>query len=169
MPLFASSSAAPWARGLAGVPGGALAFAGLCLLGVLAIVCGLLFEIGRVRREGASGNVVIGRGQFSWRVASGIVWCAALGLLAYASSWGWPRHALGLGLDGRVWLRLLACTMILVLIGLMLLAHDLWRVRARSAAQEEAFRQGLNEIAQQEIERARQNRVQNPESKTPIL
>jgi hypothetical protein len=154
---MSSSSAAfaSWSRGLSGVPSSSLIFAVLCLLALLAVVCGALFEIGRVRREGESGNVVIGRGQFGWRMASALVWCVALGLLAYASSWGWPRQKLALGLDARTWLQVLAVAMMLIFVGLMLLAHDLWRVKARSAAQEAAFHAGLSLIAQQEIERAK--------------
>ncbi len=150
----ASASSSSWTRGLLGVPSGVLAFAALCLLALLAIGCGVLFEIGRVRRD-ASANALIGRAQFRWRMASALVWCVSLGLLAFASSWGWPRRALHLGLDGRSWLQILGWAMIFILVGLILLAQDLWRVRARSTAQEAAFRAGLSLLAQQEIERAK--------------
>ncbi len=168
----ASASASLWARGLAGVPGGVLAFAALCLLALLAVACGVLFEIGRARRESASesrssAGSVIGRAQFGWRLASALVWCAALALLAYASSWGWPRRGLGLGLDGRGWLQVLGWAMIFIFIGLVLLAQDLWRVRARASAQEAAFRTGLSLLAQQEIERAQNPNPPRPKNFSP--
>ena len=159
-----SASVSGAAPSLEGVPGGALAFAVLCLLGLLAIVCGVLFEIGRVRREGAGQGLIVAREQFAWRMGSALVWFVALGLLAYASSWGWPRRALALGLDGRAWLQVLGWAMLLTLIGLALLAHDLWRVRSRTAAQEAAFKAGLSLLAQQEIERAQNQKARRPEN-----
>jgi hypothetical protein len=158
MPPAASSSdlaALPdWLRGLAGVPLGVFSFAVLCAIGLGCVLGGVIFEIRRVRREGEASSAITGRGQFGWRMASALIWCCALGLLVFACSWGWPRRALGLGLDGRSWLQVLGVAMLLVLVGLMLLAQDLWRVRTRSRVQEEAFRQGLEALAQQEIERA---------------
>lgn len=162
-----TSAPVSWARGLEGVPGGVLAFAAMCLLGLLAIVCGVLFEIGRVRREGAGSGPAIAREQFGWRMASALVWSVALGLLAYGSSWGWPRHKLGLGLDGRGWLQVLGWAMLLILLGIVLLAHDLWRVKARTSAQETAFRASLSLLAQQEIENAARLRSDQPRSDEP--
>lgn len=160
-----SPGVSPATSSLQGVPGGALAFSVLCLLGLLTIVCGVLFEVGRVRREGAGKGIVVARDQFAWRMGSALVWFIALCLLAYASSWGWPRKALALGLDGRAWLQVLVWAMLLTLVGILLLAHDLWRVRSRTSAQEAAFKAGLALLAQQEIERAQAlRRPENPDS-----
>jgi hypothetical protein len=160
-----------------GVPAGALAFALLCLLALLAVLCDVLFEVGRVRREDPTGNIVIARSQFHLRLLSALVWCLALGLLAYCASLGWPVSRPGAssggpavlqsGLDPRRWLSLMGGAMLLVLIGIALLFYDLWRVRARARVQEGLFHQQLELMAQREAERLQRPSLPGPSEINP--
>ena len=138
---------------------GQLVFGIICVLALLAIICGALYEIGRVRRESSSGNIVISPSQFRLRLLSAAVWFIALATLAYCATFGLPVRENGVVVRGLVlkqWLALTGGAFLLVIIALALLAYDIWRVRARSRVQESRFQQQLEQLAQREIEHAQQ-------------
>lgn len=145
---------------------GQLFFGIICVLALLAIICGALYEIGRVRRESASGNIVISPAQFRLRLLSALIWFIALATLAYCATLGLPVRENGVivrGLWPRQWVALMGGSFLLILIALVLLAYDVWRVSVRSRAQESFFEQQLQQLAQREIEHA-QNLKKNSET-----
>ena len=154
---------------IVGLSRGQLAFGILCMLALLAIVCGALYEIGRVRRESSSGNIVISQSQFRLRLLSALIWFIALATLAYCATLGLPVRENGIvvrGLWPKQWAALTGGSLLLVVIALTLLAYDVWRVSARSRAQEAFFQQQLEQLAQREIEHATHLR-EHPETDHP--
>ncbi len=136
---------------------GQLIFGVLCVLALIAIICGALFEIGRVRRESQSGNIVISHAQFRLRLLSALIWFIALATLAYCATIGLPVRENGIivrGILPKQWAALTGGALLLVVIAVILLAYDVWRVNVRSRAQESFFEQQLQQLAQREIEHA---------------
>ena len=142
---------------IAGLSRGQFIFGIVCMLALVAIICGALYEIGRVRRESRSGNIVISQSQFRLRLLSALIWFIALATLAYCSTLGLPVRENGVvvrGLFPKQWAALTGGSLLLIVIALILLAYDVWRVGARSRAQESFFEKQLAELAQREIEHA---------------
>lgn len=136
---------------------GQLFFGITCVLALVAIVCGALYEIGRVRREDNSGNIVISQTQFRLRLLSAFIWFIALSSLAYCATIGLPvreNSVIVRGLLPKQWAAMTGGALMLVVIAVLLLAYDVWLVRARSRVQEAFFEQQLEQLAQREIEHA---------------
>ena len=150
---------------------GQLVFGIICVLALIAIVCGALFEIGRVRRENGSGNIVISQTQFRLRLLSALIWFVALSSLAYCATIGLPVRENGVivrGLLPRQWAAMTGGALMLVVIAVLLLAYDVWLVRARSRVQEAFFEQQLEQLAQREIEHAQNlKKTDAPDSNFP--
>ncbi len=151
---------------IVGLTRGQFVFGIVCLLALVAIICGALYEIGRVRRESRSGNIVISQAQFRLRLLSAAIWFIALATLAYCSTLGLPVRENGVvvrGLWPKQWAALTGGSLLLIVIALILLAYDVWRVSARSRAQETFFEKQLEELAQREIEHAQNKKKASTE------
>jgi cbb3-type cytochrome oxidase subunit 3 len=129
-----------------------LIFSGLCLLAIIAVATGAALEIARTRR----GESIISTNQFRLRMLSSLVWIATLGSLAYATLYLWP--APGDSVTARRFLSLVSGAILLFFIGLFLLAYDVWLVNRGRRQQEKQFQQHLDALAQEEIERALQQK-----------
>jgi hypothetical protein len=130
-----------------------LVFSGLCLLAIIAVATGAALEIARKRR----GESIISDNQFRLRMLSALVWITTLGALGYATMFVWP--APGDNVTARRFLSLVSGAILLFFIGLFLLAYDLWQVNRGRRTQEKQFQQHLDVLAQQEIERALQQKA----------
>ncbi|MDF2439822.1 MAG: hypothetical protein JWN98_806 [Abditibacteriota bacterium] len=132
-------------------------FAILCLVALIAVAIGALLEIARARRAGAAGTAgaegatLVGRNQFWLRMLSAVVWMIVLGSLAYATLFLWP--APGDDVTARRFVAVVSGSILLVLIGVLLLAYDMWLVSRQRRLQEKHFERQLNAMAQLEIER----------------
>lgn len=128
----------------------------LCLAGLIAVAVGAVLEIGRARRAAqesmpADGAPLVGVNQFRLRILSAVVWMIVLGALAYATMFLWPTP--GDMVTARRFVALVSGAVSLIVIGLFLLAYDMWLVSRRRRMQEKYFERQLNEMAQAEIER----------------
>lgn len=106
-------------------PTGRMVFALLCVLGIIALAGGLLFEIGRQKRAGSA--TLVSPRQFRVRVISAVVWMGVLGLFAYAMMFLWPTA--GKTPEGAAQAKNFILTMgaavTLICIGIMLLCYDI--------------------------------------------
>lgn len=126
-------------------------FALLCLLAMLAVGAGALLEINRTRR----GESIITLNHLRLRVLSAVVWMLILGSMACTLLVLWPEAG-----DERAKLRFLSVTsgiFLLLIIGLLLLLYDVWRVSLQRRQQQKRFEQQRNALARAEIEK--QHRV----------
>lgn len=140
-----------------------VAFALLCVLAMIAVVCGAVYEVGRTRREAAErqGEAARGEilrdlappGQLRLRLFSASVWILALGSFAFAMLWLWPSA--GDRVMARKFLSVVSGASLLLLVALWLLAYDLWQVWRLRRARERAFERQLETIAQLEMDRLR--------------
>lgn len=130
-------------------------FAALCLIGLLVIALGAAWEWRRQTR-----GATISARHFRWRMISALLWCVTLGSLAYATLALWPTnphdHAQVLRF-GRV----LSGSLLLMLLGFVLMAFDFYLTAKTRQLQTARMRRDLDEIARQEIERARPPRSES--------
>ena len=137
-------------------------FAGFCLLCLVAVWCGALFEIGRQKRGAA-----ISVRHFRWRMISALLWTLILGMLAFATLRFWPADATDI-VNARRFVPLVSGAMALLLPAFVLLAFDFYLTAQTRRLQTARMNQDLGEIARREIERAQleaKNRAQNPENR----
>jgi len=125
-------------------------FALLCLLGIIAIVVAVVLEIRRVRR----GESVITIGQFRLRLLSALVWMILLGSTSYAILVLWPQP--GNQLQAQRFVSVVSGVVLLLIIGLLLMAYDLWQFSVQRRIREAEFNRELAKMAQTEIQRVQE-------------
>lgn len=141
-----------------------LAFGLLCIAALLAVAIGALLEIARARRAVLGGDAtvetstLVSRNQFRLRMLSAVVWMIVLASLAYATLMLWP--APGDSVTARRFVAVVSGALLLILIGLFLLAYDMWLVGRQRRLQEKQFERQLNDLAQSEIERLEIQRLE---------
>lgn len=124
-------------------------FAVLCLVGLIAILCGALFEFGRQKRA-----ATISSRHFRWRMVSALLWVIILGSLAYATIFLWPVPPTQQTV--RRFGAVLAGSMSLMLLAFVLMLFDFYLTSKTRQAQSARMRLEMAEIARIEIERAQQ-------------
>ncbi len=137
-------------------------FAGLCLICLVAIWCGALFEIGRQKR-----GATISQRHFRWRMVSALLWTLILSSFAYATLFAWPMSRAD-ELTARRFLVITSGATALIIPAFALIIFDFYLTAQTRRIQNARLNQDLGEIARLEIERAQfeaQNRrVQLDES-----
>ncbi len=137
-------------------------FAAFCLLGLVAVWCGALFEIGRQKRGGA-----ISKRHFRWRMISALLWTLILGTLCFATLRFWPG-ATSNAENVKRFVPLILGAIALMLPAFVLLIFDFYLTAQTRRLQTTRMKQDLGEIARREIERAqtearlRENSGENP-------
>ena len=131
-----------------------LLFSGLCAAGFAAILVGLLFEIGRMKRA----TSVLPPRQARWRVFSGILWLLVLGSLEYANFKLWPfgikDRALAASLAAR-YVSVVGGALMLLMVALFITAFDVYLTLKGAQLQRQKFESEAGEVARAEIERIR--------------
>ncbi|PQV64870.1 hypothetical protein B1R32_103137 [Abditibacterium utsteinense] len=132
-------------------------FAGLCLVCLVAIWCGALFEIGRQKRA-----ATISKRHFRWRMMSALLWTLILGSFAYATLFSWPLNIAD-KVTARRFIALTSGATVLILPAFALIIFDFYLTVQTRRIQTVRMNQDLGEIARREIERA-QAEAQNRET-----
>lgn len=125
-------------------------FAALCLAGMCAIIAGLVFESGRLKR----GNSVLSPRQMRWRIVGGALWILVLGSFAYATVFLWPTN-LNDAVTGRRFIAMMAGATVLLVIALIITAFDAYLTLKGAQLQREKFERDASKIASAEIDRIR--------------
>jgi hypothetical protein len=124
-----------------------------CLLGLVAIAVGALLEITRQRR----GESLLRPSLFRLRIVSALIWILTLGSLAYAVAFLWPQHDAAFALrraQAEKFLSVVSGALLLLLIGVLLLAYDMWQLARERRLKEAQFHLQMANMAQAEIEKA---------------
>lgn len=125
-------------------------FVALCALGLFVIVAGAIFEWGRVRR----GQSILTPRHFRWRMISVAFWIVILACFAGATLFLWPQSRAD-EQTARRFIAVVSGATLLLLVALAITALDvIWTARTRMARQGQ-FKRNLDELARQEIERAK--------------
>lgn len=141
--------------------------AGFCLLCLVAVWCGALFEIGRQKR-----GATISPRHFRWRMISALLWSLILGLLILASLRFWPQNSADTE-NAKRFVALSSGAILLLLPAFALLIFDFYLTAQTRKLQTAHLDQDLGALARREIEAAQQeaknkqearNRAQNSES-----
>ena len=127
-----------------------LIFGALCFAGMCAIIAGLLFESGRLKR----GDSVLSPRQLRWRVVGGALWVLVLGSFAYATMFLWPNN-LGDVATGKRFIAVMAGATILLVIALIITAFDAYLTLKGAQLQREKFERDAGKLASAEIDRIR--------------
>jgi membrane-bound ClpP family serine protease len=133
-------------------------FAVLCLVGLVAILCGALFEFGRQKR-----SPTISSRHFRWRMVSALVWTVILGCLGYATLFLWPVTSPGVAPTAvaiKRFATVLIASMSLMLVAFVLMLFDFYLTSQTRRAQNARMQLEMAEIARIEIERAQQRAEQ---------
>ena len=125
-------------------------FGALCVAGMCAIIAGLLFESGRLKR----GDSVLSPRQMRWRIVGGALWVLVLGSFAYATIFLWPNN-LNDVITGRRFLAVMAGASVLLVIALIITAFDAYLTLKGAQLQREKFARNADKLAQAEIDRVR--------------
>src|SRR5688572_8032056 len=136
------------------MPTSRVAFAVLCILGIIAISVGATLEIGRFRR----GDSLVPLRQFRLRLVSATTWIVCLATFFYAVIWIWP-DSIPPGVAPSVLAKSQANTFALVLlgaiglllIGLFLLIIDVWQTSVTRRMHEARARANRVELAREEV------------------
>ncbi|HVF09474.1 MAG TPA: hypothetical protein VNA16_01655 [Abditibacteriaceae bacterium] len=136
----------------ASAPTERIIFALICCIGLIAVATGAVLEIRRARR----GDSIIPPHQIRLRLFSALIWAIALGSLSYAVLLLWSER--GDLVQARHFLSLVSGAMLLIVIGLFLLAYDIWLVRHARRLQQAHLERTKSQLARAEIERVRQER-----------
>ncbi len=123
-------------------------FAGFCILSLVAVWCGALFEIGRQKRGGA-----ISKRHFRWRMISALLWTLILGTLAFATLRYWPQNLKDIE-NARRFVPLVSSAIALLLPAFALLFFDFYLTAQTRKLQTAHLNQDLGELARREIEKA---------------
>ena len=129
-------------------------FAVLCLVGLVAILCGALYEFGRQKRSPTISNR-----HFRWRLLSALVWTVILGSLGYATLFLWPNPPTAVGV--RRFATVLVASMSLMLVAFVLMLFDFYLTSKTRQVQSARMQQELADIAHIEIERAQRRAQEN--------
>ena len=127
-----------------------LIFGALCVAGMFAILAGLLFEWGRLRR----GNSVLSPRQMRWRIVGGTLWILVLGSFAYATAFLWPSDLHDV-VTGRRFVSVMAGAAMLLVVALIITAFDAFLTLKGAQFQRQKFERNAGEAARAEIERIR--------------
>ncbi|RYG67218.1 hypothetical protein EON80_14025 [bacterium] len=132
-------------------------FAALCLLGLVTIWCGAVFE---ARRQQLTPT--ISKRHFRWRMVSALLWTLILGSLAYATlfSWPTPKDPLSTRRFGAV----VAGSLALILVAGVVTIFDFYLTAQTRRIQLANMQQDLGEIARIEIERVQREQKEKQES-----
>lgn len=125
-------------------------FGALCVAGMCAIIAGLLFEWGRMRR----GDSVLSPRQLRWRIVGGTLWILVLGSFAYATIFLWP-NSLNDVVTGKRFFAVMAGATVLLVIALIITAFDAYLTLKGAQLQREKFERNAGDLARAEIERIR--------------
>jgi hypothetical protein len=123
------------------------------LLCLVTIAAGALLEIVRQKRS----ESLLRPWQFRLRIFSALVWMIALASLAYAVTFLWPQQHAALELRkarAEKFLSVISGAMALLLIGIILLAYDMWQLARERRSREAQFNMQLVDMARTEIEKA---------------
>jgi hypothetical protein len=126
-------------------------FAAMCLLGLVTIWCGAVFEARRQQR-----TPTISKRHFRWRMVSALLWTIILGSLAYATLFTWP--VVGDYNSVRRFGAILAGSLLLMMVAFMVIIFDFYLTAQTRKIQTARMHQDLGEIARVEIERAQQEK-----------
>jgi hypothetical protein len=128
-------------------------FAALCLLGLITIWCGAVFEARRQQK-----SPTISKRHFRWRMVSALLWTLILGSLAYATLFTWPVPK---DYDSvRRFGAILAGSLMLMMVAFMVIIFDFYLTAQTRRIQTARMQQDLGEIARVEIERAQREKKQ---------
>jgi len=130
-----------------------IVFSLACAIGAIAVLCGAWLEIVKMRR----GETTVTPRHYRWRLASAAVWVAALGSMGYATGFSWPKDDHD-KIAARHFVRSMEGGMCLLLVGLVLLAFDLWMTAREREIYTRKLQIDLDLMAKQEIERLRAGR-----------
>ncbi len=125
-------------------------FGALCIAGMFAIIAGLLFEWGRMKR----GDSVLSPRQLRWRIVGGALWVLVLGSFAYATILLWPSSFNDVT-TGRRFIAVMAGATVLLIIALVITAFDAYLTLKGAQLQREKFERSAEKLASAEIERVR--------------
>ena len=134
----------------ASVPTERIIFALICCIGIIAVTIGAVLEIRRTRR----GNSILPPHQMRLRLFSALLWVIILGSLSYAVLLLWSEP--GNLVQARRFLGVVSGAMLLLVIGLLLVAYDLWLLVQARRLQQAKFKLNMDAVARAEIERVRQ-------------
>jgi polyferredoxin len=124
-------------------------FAGLCILGLVTIWCGVGFEGRRQQR-----TPTISKRHFRWRLVSAGLWTLILGSLAYGTLFSWPTP--GDLVTARRFGAIVAGSFALIFLALIVVAFDFYLTAQTRRIQTARMHQNMDEMARIEIERAQQ-------------
>ena len=141
----------------ASVPTERIIFALFCCIGIIAVATGAALEIRRARH----GSSIIPPRQMRLRLFSAVIWIITLGSLSYAVLLLWPEPG-NLG-QARRFLGIISGAMLLIVIGLLLVAYDLWLLGQARRLHQAKFKLNMDEMARAEIERVRQEQTSGGE------
>ena len=127
-----------------------LIFGALCVAGMFAILAGLLFEWGRMKR----GDSVLSPRQLRWRIVGGSLWVLVLGSFAYATMFLWPTTLNDVA-TGRRFIAVMAGASVLLILALVITAFDAYLTLKGAQLQREKFERDAENLASAEIERIR--------------
>lgn len=127
-----------------------LIFGALCVAGMCAIIAGLLFEWGRLRR----GDSVLSPRQMRWRIVGGALWVLVLGSFAYATMFLWPSDLKDV-VTGKRFISVMAGATVLLVVSLIITAFDAFLTLKGAQLQREKFERDAGKVARAEIERIR--------------
>ena len=127
-----------------------LLFGALCVAGMFAILAGLLFEWGRLKR----GDSVLSPRQMRWRIVGGALWILVLGSFAYATMFLWPTNLHDVATEKR-FIAVMSGATILLVIALFITAFDAYLTLKGAQLQREKFERDAGNIASAEIARIR--------------
>ena len=127
-----------------------LIFGALCVAGMFAIIAGLLFEWGRMKR----GDSVLSPRQMRWRIVGGALWVLVLGCFAWATMFLWPND-LNDVVTGKRFIAVMSGATILLVIALVITAFDAFLTLKGAQFQREKFERSAGKLARAEVERIR--------------
>ena len=131
-------------------------FGALCVAGMCAIIAGLVFESGRLKR----GDSVLSPRQLRWRIVGGALWVLVLGSFAYATIFLWPSDLKDVA-TGRRFIAVMAGATVLLVIALIITAFDAYLTLKGAQLQREKFERNAEKLAGAEIERIRAEQGQS--------
>ena len=134
----------------ASIPTERIIFALICCIGIIAVATGAALEIRRARR----GRSIIPPRQIRLRLFSALIWIITLGSLSYAVLLLWSEP--GDLAQARRFVGVISGVMLLIVIGLLLVAYDLWLVGQARRLQQAKFKLNMDDLARAEIERVQQ-------------
>ena len=142
----------------ASIPTERIIFALICCIGIIAVATGAALEIRRARR----GSSIIPPRQIRLRLFSALIWIITLGSLSYAGLLLWSEP--GDRVQARRFVGVISGVLLLIVIGLLLVAYDLWLVGQARRLQQAKFKLNMDDLNIDDLARAEIERVQQEQS-----